>query len=183
MQKTNGPIFEFACHETNIGVSGILGGARADESERLKQPARRRDRGRDTSMTRRTAFIAAIAAIALLAAGSAARAHHAFAAEFDVNKPIKFEGKLIKWDMVNPHSWFYMEIKGEKWMIEGGSPNPADSPGGHQQDRADRDDADRRGYLAKDGTNKAVGRNFILADGSPVPRRLGAGQRSPASAG
>jgi hypothetical protein len=31
LQKTNGPIFEFACHETNIGVSGILAGARADE--------------------------------------------------------------------------------------------------------------------------------------------------------
>ena len=33
LQKTNGPIFEFACHETNIGVSGILGGARADEKK------------------------------------------------------------------------------------------------------------------------------------------------------
>jgi hypothetical protein len=31
LQKTNGPIFEFACHESNIGVSGILAGARADE--------------------------------------------------------------------------------------------------------------------------------------------------------
>jgi hypothetical protein len=31
LQKTNGPIFEFACHESNIGVSGILAGAREDE--------------------------------------------------------------------------------------------------------------------------------------------------------
>jgi hypothetical protein len=74
-------------------------------------------------MTRRTALIAFMVGVALVGAGSVARAHHAFAAEFDVNKPIKFEGKLIKWDMVNPHSWFHMEIKGEKWMIEGGSPN------------------------------------------------------------
>ncbi|HVG71659.1 MAG TPA: DUF6152 family protein [Vicinamibacterales bacterium] len=117
-------------------------------------------------MTRRTAFIAAIAAIALLAAGSAARAHHAFAAEFDVNKPIKFEGKLIKWDMVNPHSWFYMEIKGEKWMIEGGSPNQLIRQGVTSKTVPIGTTLIVEGYLAKDGTNKAVGRNFILADGS-----------------
>ena len=117
-------------------------------------------------MTRRPAFIAAIAAIALLAAGSAARAHHAFAAEFDVNKPIKFEGKLIKWDMVNPHSWFYMEIKGEKWMIEGGSPNQLIRQGVTSKTVPIGTTLIVEGYLAKDGTNKAVGRNFILADGS-----------------
>lgn len=117
-------------------------------------------------MTRRTAFIAAIAAIALLTAGSAARAHHAFAAEFDVNKPVKFEGKLIKWDMVNPHSWFHMEIKGEKWMIEGGSPNQLIRQGVTSKTVPIGTTLIVEGYLAKDGTNKAVGRNFILADGS-----------------
>jgi hypothetical protein len=117
-------------------------------------------------MTRRTALIAAIAAIALVGAGSAARAHHAFAAEFDVNKPIKFEGKLIKWDMVNPHSWFHMEIKGEKWMIEGGSPNQLIRQGVTSKTVPIGTTLIVEGYLAKDGTNKAVGRNFILADGS-----------------
>ncbi|MGH9238312.1 MAG: hypothetical protein ACRD3G_09770 [Vicinamibacterales bacterium] len=39
LQKTNGPIFEFACHETNIGVSGILGGARADEKRAAEAAA------------------------------------------------------------------------------------------------------------------------------------------------
>jgi hypothetical protein len=117
-------------------------------------------------MTRRTALIAAIAGIALLGAGTVARAHHAFAAEFDVNKPIKFEGKLIKWDMVNPHSWFHMEIKGEKWMIEGGSPNQLIRQGVTSKTVPIGTTLIVEGYLAKDGTNKAVGRNFILADGS-----------------
>lgn len=117
-------------------------------------------------MTRRTALIAAITGIALLGAGSAARAHHAFAAEFDVNKPIKFEGKLLKWDMVNPHSWFHMEIKGEKWMIEGGSPNQLIRQGVTSKTVPIGTTLIIEGYLAKDGTNKAVGRNFILADGS-----------------
>ena len=117
-------------------------------------------------MTRRTALIAAIVAVALVGAGSVARAHHAFAAEFDVNKPIKFEGKLIKWDMVNPYSWIHMEIKGEKWMIEGGSPNQLIRQGVTSKTVPIGTTLIVEGYLAKDGTNKAVGRNFILADGS-----------------
>jgi hypothetical protein len=117
-------------------------------------------------MTRRTAFIAVVVGVALLSAGSVARAHHAFAAEFDVNKPVKFEGKLLKWDMVNPHSWFHMEIKGEKWMIEGGSPNQLIRQGVTSKTVPIGTTLIVEGYLAKDGTNKAVGRNFILADGS-----------------
>ena len=117
-------------------------------------------------MTRRTALIAVVVGVALLSAGSVARAHHAFAAEFDVNKPIKFEGKLIKWDMVNPHSWFHLEIKGEKWMIEGGSPNQLIRQGVTSKTVPIGTTLIVEGYLAKDGTNKAVGRNFILADGS-----------------
>jgi amino acid transporter len=53
-------------------------------------------------MTRRTALIAFLVGVALAGAGSVARAHHAFAAEFDVNKPIKFEGKLIYLIMIVP---------------------------------------------------------------------------------
>ena len=117
-------------------------------------------------MSRRMALIAFIVGVALVGAGSVARAHHAFAAEFDVNKPIKFEGKLIKWDMVNPHSWFHMEIKGEKWMIEGGSPNQLIRQGVTSKTVPIGTTLIVEGYLAKDGTNKAVGRNFILADGS-----------------
>ena len=117
-------------------------------------------------MTRRTALIAFIVGVAVVGGGSVARAHHAFAAEFDVNKPIKFEGKLIKWDMVNPHSWFHMEIKGEKWMIEGGSPNQLIRQGVTSKTVPIGTTLIVEGYLAKDGTNKAVGRNFILADGS-----------------
>ena len=114
---------------------------------------------------RRVLFCFAAAGL-MLAAGVSVRAHHAFAAEFDVNKPIKFEGTLKKWEMTNPHSWFHVEIKGTMWMIEGGSPNQLIRQGVTKNTVAIGTQLIIEGYLAKDGTNKAVGRNFILPDGS-----------------
>jgi hypothetical protein len=67
--------------------------------------------------------------LALLGAVPVAVAHHAFAAEFDVNKPVTLKGTMDKWDMVNPHSWFHINVKDPatgkltEWMVEGGSPN------------------------------------------------------------
>src|SRR5687767_10640307 len=110
-------------------------------------------------------FVAGAGVVALLT-GSAVRAHHAFAAEFDVNKPIKFEGTLKKWEMTNPHSWFHIDIKGTNWMIEGGSPNQLIRQGVTKNTVPIGTRLIIEGYLAKDGTNKAVGRNFILPDGS-----------------
>ena len=117
-------------------------------------------------MTRRTGLLAAIVGIALLGAGTVARAHHAFAAEFDVNQPLKLEGTLVKWDMVNPHSWFHVDVKGTKWMVEGGSPNQLIRQGVTKNTVKVGTQLIIEGYRAKDGTNKAVGRNFVLPDGS-----------------
>src|SRR4051812_12682679 len=117
-------------------------------------------------MMKRTGLIAAIVGIVLLGAGSAALAHHAFAAEFDVTKPIKLEGKLVKWDMVNPHSWFHVDVRGTPWMVEGGSPNQLIRQGVNKKTIPIGTQLVIEGYQAKDGTNKAVGRNFILPDGS-----------------
>ena len=109
---------------------------------------------------------AAASAGLLLLAGTAARAHHAFAAEFDVNKPLKIEGTLKKWEMVNPHSWFHVDVKGVTWMIEGGSPNQLIRMGVTKNTVPIGTTLVIEAYHAKDGTNKAVGRNFILPDGS-----------------
>ena len=108
---------------------------------------------------------------ALLAAVPVAVAHHAFAAEFDVNKPVMLKGTMKKWDMINPHSWFHLDVKGPdgkvtEWMIEGGSPNTLIRLGVTKYTVEVGTELTVEGYQAKEGTNKAVGRNFILKDGT-----------------
>jgi hypothetical protein len=109
--------------------------------------------------------------LALLAAVPVAVAHHAFAAEFDVNKPVTLKGTMKKWDMINPHSWFHLDVKGPdgkvtEWMIEGGSPNTLIRLGVTKYTVEVGTELTVEGYQAKEGTNKAVGRNFILKDGT-----------------
>ena len=122
--------------------------------------------------------VAGVGAGVLLAAAPLT-AHHAFSSEFDINKPFKFRGTLTKWEMINPHSWFHFDVTGDdgsvvEWMIEGGSPNSLIKQGVTKHTLAVGTEMLIEGYQAKDGTNKGVGRNLVLADG----RRLFLGGES-----
>jgi len=122
-----------------------------------------------------TRMIVAIVGVALALAAILAAipvwAHHAFAAEFDIDSPLTLEGKLAVWEMINPHSWFHIDVEGTdgevaRWMVEGGSPNQLIRNGVTQYTVSIGTVLVVEGYHAKDRTNKAVGSNFTLPDGS-----------------
>jgi len=101
---------------------------------------------------------------------SQAPAHHNFAAEFDADKPLTLEGTLREWEMINPHSWFHIDVEGPDgevvtWMVEGGSPNQLIRNGVTKNTVALGTHLIIRGYAARDGSNKAVGRDFVLPNG------------------
>jgi hypothetical protein len=97
-------------------------------------------------------------------------AHHAFAAEFDANKQVTLRGTLTKMEWINPHSWIHMDVKKadgtvEAWMIEAGPPGALVRRGWTKTSIVAGTEILVEGYQAKDGTNKANGREITLPDG------------------
>ena len=56
--------------------------------------------------------VAVFVGVGLIMGAVSAWAHHAFAAEFDVSKPIHFTGVVTKMELVNPHTWIHVDVKG-----------------------------------------------------------------------
>ena len=126
----------------------------------------------------------AMALGALLIAAVPARAHHAFAAEFDEKKPIKLQGQVTKMEWINPHSWIHIDVKDAdgkvtSWMVEGGSPNIMLRRGFTKNSLLAGTSIIVEGYLAKNGSNRANGNSITFADG----RKLFVGGSSPNSNG
>jgi Family of unknown function (DUF6152) len=111
-------------------------------------------------------------------------AHHAFASEFDEKRPVKLEGKVTKVELINPHSWIHIEVtdaagKATPWMIEGGSPNSLFRNGFTKKSLEIGTVIVVDGYQAKDGANRAVGKDLTTRDG----KRLFLGGSAPGANG
>ena len=122
----------------------------------------------------RTKLFSVIAGAALLAAAAApVMAHHSFAAEFDAKKPVKMKGTVVKMEWINPHSWIHIDVKRddgkvERWMVEGGAPNALLRRGWNKNSLPEGTEIVVEGFQAKDGSNRANGRDITFPDGKKL---------------
>ncbi len=111
--------------------------------------------------------------VGLLLAAIPLLAHHAFTAEFDAKKPVKLRGTVAKVELINPHSWIHIDVKNPdgsmtRWMIEGGTPNTLLRRGFTKNSLPAGTEILVDGYQAKDGTNRANGRDLTFPDGKKI---------------
>jgi hypothetical protein len=107
-------------------------------------------------------------------------AHHAFAAEFDIDKPVTVQGAVAKVEWTNPHIWIYVDVKDDKgavvrWQCEGGSPNTLTRQGWSRDTLKEGDQVTIQGYLAKNNSTTCNSRSVKTADG----KQLFAGTSAP----
>ena len=128
----------------------------------------------------RTRFSVATVLLGLLLTAVPLLAHHAFAAEFDIKKPVKLQGKVTKMEWINPHAWIHLDVKGAdgqvvNWMVEGGSPNIMLRKGFTKRSLEEGTEIFVEGYQAKNGLYRANGSSITFKDG----KRLFVGGSNP----
>ena len=121
----------------------------------------------------RKTFLILALAVGLFMAAVPVWAHHAFAAEFDATKPIKFRGTVTKMEWINPHAWIHIDIKGDDgkivpWMVEAAAPNALLRRGWTKQSLLPGTEILVEGFQAKDGANRANGSIITFTDGKKL---------------
>ncbi len=124
-------------------------------------------------MRTKLAVVTAIVGLFTMGRALPLSAHHAFAAEFDAKKPVKFEGTITKMQWTNPHVWFYIDVKMpdgkiENWAFEAGTPNVLFRRGFTKNSLQTGTKVIVDGYQSKDGSHRANGRDITLADGKKL---------------
>ena len=124
-------------------------------------------------MPRASTLVCTAVAAASLLSSVPSLAHHSFAAAFDESKPLNLQGTVTKVELVNPHSWIWMDVTNEdgtvtNWGLEGGPPVNLFRNGINKNTLPVGAEIKVFGYQAKSGENKGVGVFFEYPDGRKV---------------
>ncbi len=126
---------------------------------------------------RNTLLILALAASAHLLAARPAVAHHSFAAEFDITKPMTLTGKVTKLEWTNPHAYVYVDVQDPQtgavtnWAVEMGSPNGLTRLGWTRNVLKPGDAVTIEGSLGRNKPNLANARSVVM---TATGQKLGA---------
>jgi len=121
-------------------------------------------------MQLKRALLGIFGAAALVWTPSSVEAHHAFAAEYDIDQPITITGRLTKLEWTNPHGWVYVDVQGAdgkvvNWAVEFGAPNALLRRGARRDDFPIGGEVTVKGYRAKNGKEVIAGSTVKLPDG------------------
>jgi hypothetical protein len=122
---------------------------------------------------RRSVFGFMTVGFGFLCAAAPVLAHHSFAAEYDRSKPVKFTGTVTKMEWMNPHIYYYVDVKDQtgkvtSYAVEGGTPNSLRRQGWGKDSLKTGDTVTVDGFMAKNGSNHVNGRSVTLPDGRKV---------------
>jgi Family of unknown function (DUF6152) len=116
------------------------------------------------------AVLASVFVAAVLA--TPARAHHSFAAAYDLNTPVEVHGTIVTVRLENPHSWFLLDVKDAngkvaRWAFEAGTPSGMIRNGYKPSIIKAGAEVTIKGFHARDASqNRGMLRELILADGT-----------------
>ena len=118
-------------------------------------------------------LVGVVVSVGLLVVAVPLRAHHAFSAAFDDAKPINLQGTVTRVELVNPHSWIWIDVKGKdgtvvNWGIEGGPPSNLFRNGITKASLPVGTAIKLFGYQAKSGESRGVGVFVEYLDGRKV---------------
>ena len=119
------------------------------------------------------AVFVGVVGVAWLLTAASATAHHSFAAEFDINRPVKLTGTVTKLEWTNPHAWVFIDAKDDKgasqsWAIELVGINDLLRLGWGRNRVKTGDVINVDGFGAKNGTNTVNAASVSLANGELV---------------